>query len=49
MRLPALLVLVSLACAQQAPEPPKKARMEGSVVSLTGEPVPRAQVYTRNP
>ena len=26
------------------PEPPKKARLEGSVVSLTGAPVPRAQL-----
>lgn len=49
MRLPALLLLlVSLTFAQapqgQAPEPPKKARIEGIVVSLTGEPIARAQV-----
>lgn len=44
MRLPTLLMFVALAAAQQASEPPKQARIEGSVVSVTGEPVPRAQV-----
>jgi hypothetical protein len=44
----ALLLAVSLGFAQapqgQPSEPPKKARIEGVVVSITGEPVPRAQV-----
>lgn len=44
----ALLLAVSLGFAQvpqgQTSEPPKKARIEGVVVSITGEPVPRAQV-----
>ena len=38
-----ILLFLSLA-AGQSKEPPKKARIEGSVVSLTGEPVPRAQL-----
>jgi len=49
MRLFVFALLASLAVAQQpqqtqAPEPPKKARVEGVVVSLTGEAIPRAQI-----
>ena len=37
-----LLAAAFVVSAQQQNEPPKKARIEGSVVSLAGEPVPRA-------
>jgi hypothetical protein len=42
--LPASALWAALALAQQQNEPPKKARLEGSVVSTTGEAIPRAQI-----
>jgi hypothetical protein len=48
MRLFVFSLLIAAAAAQSVnptpspAEPPKKARVEGSVVSLTGEPIPRA-------
>jgi len=40
----ALAMSLVLVIPGQQPEPPKKARIEGTVVGLTGEPVPRAQL-----
>jgi len=45
-------ILVSIATAQQTnqpAEPPKKARISGSVVSSKGAPIPRAQVRLNGP
>lgn len=44
MRILTLLLFPALLLAQAPSEPPKKARIEGSVTSITGEPVPRAAV-----
>lgn len=48
MRLLAFFLFLSLTFAQST-EVPKKARLEGSVVSITGEPVARAQVRLLGP
>src|SRR6185503_8400988 len=44
MRIAFLVFAFVVVAAGQSKDPPKKARIEGSVVSLTGEPVPRAQL-----
>lgn len=40
----AMALIAALALSGQQNDPPKKARIEGSVVSTTGEAVPRAQI-----